>query len=73
MKLFASWTIWLWAAVVVAGDPDGSSLFDQALNMPGVCGQQIPVVATVSASDVGVLREWVIDMGGSAGGTSDGG
>ncbi len=59
--------------LVVAGDPDGSYLLDKVLNTPGICGLQMPVVGTLSASDIEVLRQWIIDLAGSGAGTLDGG
>jgi len=59
--------------LVVAGDPDGSYLFEKVLNAPGVCGLQMPITGTLTPSEIETLREWIIDLGGSGGGTSDGG
>jgi len=59
--------------LVVAGDPDGSYLLDKVLDMPGVCGFEMPYVGTISESDVQVLRRWIIDLGGSGEGILDGG
>ncbi|MGB8328540.1 MAG: hypothetical protein WCE62_00325 [Polyangiales bacterium] len=59
--------------LVVAGDPDGSYLLDKVLKVPGICGFQMPVVGTLSESDVEILRDWIIDLGGSGEGTLDGG
>ena len=59
--------------LVVAGGPDGSYLLDKVLNTPGICGLSMPVVGTLSASEIEILRQWIIDLGGSGGGTPDGG
>ena len=59
--------------LVVAGDPDESYLFDKILNVPGVCGLQMPITGTLTPSEIQILREWIIELGGSGGGTSDGG
>jgi hypothetical protein len=59
--------------LVVAGDPDSSYLIDKVLNTPGICGLQMPVVGTLPPSDIEVLREWIVDLGGSSVGTLDGG
>jgi len=59
--------------LVVAGDPDSSYLLDKVLDELGICGLPMPVVGSISASDVEVLRQWIIDLGGSGGGTPDGG
>lgn len=59
--------------LVVAGDPDNSYLIDKVLNTPGICGLQMPVVGTLSPSDIEVLRQWIVDLAGSGTGTLDGG
>lgn len=59
--------------LVVAGDPDSSYLIDKVLNTPGICGLQMPVIGTLPSRDIEVLREWIVDLGGSSAGTSDGG
>ena len=60
--------------LVVAGDPDASYLLDKVLNMPGICGLEMPTVGVLSADEVETLRQWIIDLGGGAdGGTPDGG
>ena len=59
--------------LVVAGDPDNSYLLDKVLDELGICGLPMPVVGSLSASEVEVLRQWIIDLGGSGGGTPDGG
>ncbi len=59
--------------IVVAGDPDGSYLIDKVLNVPGICGLQMPVVGTLPAEDIETLRQWILDLGGSSGGMLDGG
>ena len=59
--------------LVVAGDPDGSYLMDKILVTPGICGLQMPLVGSLSANEIEVLQQWIIDLGGSGGGTPDGG
>jgi len=59
--------------LVVAGDPDGSYLLDKVVNTPGICGLPMPVVGNLSPSDTEVLRQWIIDLGGSSGSALDGG
>jgi hypothetical protein len=59
--------------LVVAGDVDGSYLMDKILVAPGICGLQMPLVGSLPASEIEILREWIIDLGGSGGGTLDGG
>ena len=59
--------------LVVAGDPDSSYLMNKILNTPGICGTQMPVVGILPANEVEVLRQWIIDLGSSFGGTADGG
>lgn len=59
--------------LVVAGDPDNSYLIEKVLNTPGICGLQMPVVGTLPAEDIEVLRSWIVDLGGSFAGTPDGG
>ena len=58
---------------VVAGDPDSSYLIDKVLNVPGICGLQMPVVGTLPPEDIETLRQWIADIGGSSGGMLDGG
>ncbi|UCH30335.1 MAG: hypothetical protein JSV06_04735 [Myxococcales bacterium] len=59
--------------LVVAGDPDSSYLMDKLLNVPGICDNQMPVVGSLTAEEIEVIRQWIIDLGGSFGGTPDGG
>lgn len=59
--------------LVVAGDPDASYLLDKVLNTPGICGLQMPVVGLLSQSEIDILRDWIDGLGGSGGGTLDGG
>ena len=59
--------------LVVAGDPDASYLLQKVLDTPGVCGLPMPVVGALSPSDVEVLRDWIIGLGGSSAGAPDGG
>ena len=59
--------------LVVAGDPDSSYLMDKVLNIPGICGRQMPVVGSLAASDVEVLRQWIVDLGAASASTLDGG
>jgi hypothetical protein len=59
--------------LVVAGDPDSSYLIDKVLNVPGICGGQMPVVGSISGEEIETLRQWIVDLGDSFGGTPDGG
>jgi hypothetical protein len=59
--------------LVVAGDPDSSYLMNKVLNVPGICGLQMPVVGSLPADEVEVLREWIVDLGASTGSVLDGG
>ena len=59
--------------LVVAGDPDGSYLLDKVLDLPTICGLQMPLVGTLPPDEIEILRQWIIDLGGSGGGTLDGG
>ena len=59
--------------LVVAGDPDSSYLMNKILNTPGICGTQMPVVGILPANEIEVLRQWIVDLGSSSGGTTDGG
>ncbi len=59
--------------LVVAGDPDSSYLIDKVLNVPGICGGQMPVVGSLSGDEIETLRQWIVDLGDSFGGTLDGG
>lgn len=58
---------------VVAGDPDSSYLIDKVINTPGICGLQMPVVGSLPADEVDVLRQWIVDLGSSSGAMLDGG
>ena len=59
--------------LVVAGDPDSSYLLDKVLGTAGICDSRMPQLSILSNSDTEVLRQWIIDLGGSGGGTLDGG
>lgn len=59
--------------LVVAGEPDSSYLLDKILNSLGICGLQMPVVGLLPQSDIDIIEQWIIDLGGSGGGTPDGG
>jgi len=59
--------------LVVAGDPDGSYLLHKVLDTPGVCGLPMPFLGSLSSSEVEILRQWIIELGGSSGGAPDGG
>ncbi len=59
--------------LVVAGDPDSSYLINKISNTPGICGTQMPVVGVLPDNEVEVLRQWIVDLGSSFGGTADGG
>jgi hypothetical protein len=59
--------------LVVAGDPDSSYLLDKVIPVPPICGGQMPVAETLSLDDIEVLRQWIIDLGGSGQETLDGG
>jgi hypothetical protein len=59
--------------LVVAGDPDGSYLLDKALDLPAICGLQMPLVGSLLPDEIQTLRQWIIDLGGSGGGDPDGG
>lgn len=59
--------------LVVPGDPSGSYLFDKILGTIGICGSQMPLLSILPASDVEVIREWIIELGGSGQATLDGG
>ena len=58
--------------LVVAGDPNSSYLLDKVLGTIGICDSQMPPLS-LPDSDVEVIRQWIIDLGGSGGGTPDGG
>ncbi|KPK14587.1 MAG: hypothetical protein AMJ62_12850 [Myxococcales bacterium SG8_38] len=59
--------------LVVAGDPDASYLLDKILNTPGICGARMPVLGSLTSEEIDTIRQWIIDLGGSADGTPDGG
>jgi hypothetical protein len=59
--------------LVVAGDPDASYLLDKVLDLPSICGLEMPLVGTLPPNEIAVLREWIIDLGGSGAGVPDGG
>ncbi|MDH3652697.1 MAG: hypothetical protein OEN21_00365 [Myxococcales bacterium] len=59
--------------LVVAGDPNSSYLFDKVLGTIGICGSRMPLLSILPDSDVEVIREWIIELGGSGQGTPDGG
>ncbi len=59
--------------LVVAGDPDASYLLDKVLNLSGICGLQMPIVGTLTPDEIEILRQWIIDLGGSGSGALDGG
>lgn len=52
-------------ALVVAGNPENSYLLEKVLNIPGICGLQMPIVGMLEPEEVEVLRQWIIDLGGS--------
>ena len=49
--------------VVIAGDPDESFMMKKILNMPGICGGQMPIGTILGAEDTEVIRQWIIDLG----------
>lgn len=59
--------------LVVAGDPDSSYLMDKVLGTIGICDSRMPLLGVLSDSDTDVLRQWIIDLGDTSGGTPDGG
>lgn len=59
--------------LVVAGDPNSSYLLDKVLGAIGICDSRMPFLSILPDSDVEVLRQWIIDLGGSGAGTMDGG
>ncbi|MBW2404445.1 MAG: hypothetical protein JRF42_11730 [Deltaproteobacteria bacterium] len=59
--------------LVVAGDADGSHLLDKVLDLPTICGLQMPLVGILPPDEIEILRQWIIDLGGSEGGALDGG
>ncbi len=59
--------------LVAAGDPSGSYLLDKILGTIGVCGSRMPLLSILPDSDVEVIRDWIIELGGSSQGILDGG
>jgi len=59
--------------LVVAGDPSGSYLFDKILGTIGICGSRMPLLSILPDSDVEVIRDWIIDLGGAGQVVPDGG
>lgn len=59
--------------LVVAGDPDSSYLFQKILNTPGICGLPMPVVGSLDSTEIEVIRQWIIDLGGSTAASTGGG
>ena len=54
-------------------DPSGSYLLDKILGTIGVCGSRMPLLSILPDSDVEVIRDWIIELGGSSQGILDGG
>jgi hypothetical protein len=50
--------------LVVAGEPDSSYLLDKVLGSVGICESQMPLLDTLPNSDIDILRDWIIDLGG---------
>ena len=59
--------------LVVAGNPNSSYLLDKVMGTIGICDSRMPLLSILPDSDVEVLRQWIIDLGGSEMGTMDGG
>jgi hypothetical protein len=59
--------------LVVAGDSNGSYLFEKVLGEIGICDSRMPLLSILPDSDIEVLRDWIDGLGGSGGGTLDGG
>lgn len=59
--------------LVVAGDPDSSYLFDKIIGTIGICDSRMPLLSILPDDDVEVIRDWIIELGGSGAGTPDGG
>jgi len=59
--------------LVVAGDPNNSYLLHKIEAAFGICGTQMPQLGSLPESEVEILRQWIIGLGGSGGGTLDGG
>ncbi len=51
--------------LVVAGDPENSYLLDKILNEVTICGLQMPIVGALGQEEVDVIRDWIVDLGGS--------
>ena len=51
-------------ALVVGGNPNDSYLLDKVLNVPGICGLQMPIVGMLEQEELDVLRQWIVDFGG---------
>jgi len=50
--------------LVVAGDPDSSYLIDKVINAPAICGVKMPVLDDLTNDEIGILEDWIIDLGG---------
>lgn len=50
--------------LVVAGDPSNSYLLDKVLGSIGICESSMPLLSTLPSSDIDILRDWIIDLGG---------
>jgi len=59
--------------LVVAGDPNGSYLLDKVVGAIDICDSRMPFLTILSDSDTEILRQWIIDLGGSSAGAPDGG
>jgi len=59
--------------LVVAGDPDSSYLIQKIENSPGICGRQMPLLGSLPSQDIEVLRQWIVDLGGTGGSGGVGG
>jgi len=59
--------------LVVAGDPDSSYLIQKIESSPGICGLQMPLVGSLPSQDIEVLRQWIVDLGGTGGSGGVGG
>jgi hypothetical protein len=51
--------------LVVAGDPENSYLLDKILNEVTICGLQMPIIGALDQEEVDVIRDWIVDLGGS--------
>jgi hypothetical protein len=47
--------------LVVDGDPNNSYLLDKVLNVPGICGLQMPIVGMLDQDEIDVLQAWILD------------